>query len=81
MSKKIKKIRLRMVCDLCRPLEKRTDQCQHAAFRFFPETMRVSELPADLELEINPKRSGSRKSLTKKEKIEAIAEAMEDAQD
>lgn len=51
-----KYLRLRGVCALCRSLKKRTADCKHQAFYFLPKDMRVSELPAHLQLEVNPKR-------------------------
>lgn len=56
MATKVKKLRLRCVCDLCRQLKARTPNCKHQSCYYFPENMRVGDLPADLQLEINPKR-------------------------
>ena len=57
MTVKVKKIRLRIVCDLCRDNrpKKRHILCDHKAYKFLPADMRVSELPPEWQLEINPK--------------------------
>lgn len=54
--KKVKKVRLRVNCDLCRHLKQRTPLCTHQSCAYFPGDMNVSELPEQWQLEINPKR-------------------------
>jgi hypothetical protein len=57
--KKIKKIRLRFTCDLCKSLKKRTAECTHKSCHYFPENMTTNEFIRkypELQLVVVPQR-------------------------